>query len=205
MLYLVVDGKLLGDEIKMSILRNEFFRRNPKIVAIELLGKILLRKVDNKTLEGMIVETEAYFGEDDPASRAYHGKKNYNKEMWEEPGKIFIYNVHNNWMFNIVSHEEDKVGAVLIRALHPLSGIEEMMKNRKVKDMRELTNGPGKLTKAFKIDQSFNGKFLSPRNFLYIVERGIKVEFESSHRIGVKKDLKEKLRFYVVNDEFVSR
>jgi len=128
-----------------------------------------------------------------------------NKEMWEEPGKIFIYNVHNNWMFNIVSHEEDKVGAVLIRALHPLSGIEEMMKNRKVKDMRELTNGPGKLTKAFKIDQSFNGKFLSPRNFLYIVERGIKVEFESSHRIGVKKDLKEKLRFYVVNDEFVSR
>ena len=104
-----------------------------------------------------------------------------------------------------MSHEEDKVGAVLIRALHPLSGIEEMMKNRKVKDMRELTNGPGKLTKAFKIDQSFNGKFLSPRNFLYIVERGIKVEFESSHRIGVKKDLKEKLRFYVVNDEFVSR
>jgi len=78
MLYLVVDGKLLGDEIKMSILKNEFFRRNPKIVAIELLGKILVRKIENKTLEGMIVETEAYFGEDDPASRAYHGKKNYN-------------------------------------------------------------------------------------------------------------------------------
>ena len=67
------------------------------------------------------------------------------------------------------------------------------------------TNWPGKLTKAFKIDKSFNGKFLSPKNFLYIEDRGIKVKFVSSHRIGVRKDLKEKLRFYVVNDEFVSR
>jgi len=189
----------------VPILINEFFRRNPKIVAIELLGKLLVRKIGNKILEGMIVETEAYFGEDDPASRAYQGKKNYNKEMWKEPGKIFIYNVHNNWMFNVVSHEDNKVGAVLIRAVHPLKGIEEMMRNRKVKDIRELTNGPGKLTKAFKIDKSFNGKFLSPKNFLYIEDRKIKVKFESSRRIGVRKDLKEKLRFYVVNDEFVSR
>jgi DNA-3-methyladenine glycosylase len=189
----------------MVIIKSEFFRRNPKVVAIDLLGKILVRKIDDKTLEGMIVETEAYFGQDDPASRAFHGKKNYNKEMWEEPGKIFIYNVHNNWMFNIVAHEENKVGAVLIRAVHPLKGIEEMMKNRRVKDIRELTSGPGKLTKAFKIDKSFNGKFLSPENSIYIEDKGIKVEFDSSHRIGVRRDLKEKLRFFVVNDEFVSR
>jgi DNA-3-methyladenine glycosylase len=189
----------------MVIIRSEFFRRNPKVVAIDLLGKILVRKIDGKTLEGMIVETEAYFGQDDPASRAFHGKKNYNKEMWEEPGKIFIYNVHNNWMFNIVAHEENKVGAVLIRAVHPLKGIEEMMKNRRVKDIRELTSGPGKLTKAFKIDKYFNGKFLSPENSIYIEDKGIKVEFNSSHRIGVRKDLKEKLRFFVVDDEFVSR
>jgi len=189
----------------MAIVVSEFFRRNPKTVAIDLLGKILVRIIGSKTLEGIIVETEAYFGEDDPASRAYHGKKNYNKEMWEEPGKIFIYNVHNNWMFNIVSHEENKVGAVLVRALHPIKGIDEMMKNRGVKEIKELTSGPGKLTKAFKIDKYFNGKFLSPENSIYIEDRGIKVEFQSSHRIGVRKDLKEKLRFFVVNDEFVSR
>jgi len=59
----------------MVILKNEFFRGSPKIVAIELLGKVLVRKIGNKTLDGMIVETEAYFGEHDPASRACHGKK----------------------------------------------------------------------------------------------------------------------------------
>jgi len=189
----------------MVILKKDFFKRNPKLVAIELLGKILVRKIDEKVLEGMIVETEAYFGQEDPASRAYYGKKNYNKEMWEEPGKIFIYNVHNNWMFNIVAHENGKVGAVLIRAVHPLKGIEEMMRNRGVGDIRNLTNGPGKLARAFKIGKSFNGKFLSPQTSIYIEDRGIKLTFKSSHRIGVKKDLKEKLRFFVVNDEFVSR
>ncbi len=190
---------------KTTVLKNDFFKRSPKVVAIELLGKILVRKINDKILEGMIVETEAYFGEEDPASRAYHGKKNYNKEMWEEPGKIFVYNVHNNWMFNIVAHEENKVGAVLIRALHPLRGIEEMMKHRGIRDIRELTNGPGKLSKAFRIDKSMNGKFLSPENFVYIEDRGIEIEFDSSHRIGVRRDLKEKLRFFVINDEFVSR
>jgi len=69
-----------------------------------------------------------------------------------------------------------------------------------------MSLGNGKLTKAFKIDKSFNGKYLSLKNLLYVENRGIKVEFEPSHRIGVKKkDLKEKLRFFVVNDEFVSR
>ncbi len=187
------------------IIERKFFERNPKQVAIDLLGKILVRKLNEKFLEGMIVETEAYFGLEDPASRAFHGKKNYNKEMWEEPGKIFIYNVHNNWMFNIVAHEENEIGAVLIRALHPIKGIEEMRKNRNVKNVEELTNGPGKLSKALKIDKSFNGKFLSPENSIYVKDIGIKVEYSSSHRIGVKKDLKEKLRFFVVNDPFVSK
>ncbi|MGC8993304.1 MAG: DNA-3-methyladenine glycosylase [Candidatus Aenigmatarchaeota archaeon] len=187
------------------MLKRKFFERNPKQVAIDLLGKVLVRKLDKKLLEGIIVETEAYFGLNDPASRAFHGRKNYNKEMWEEPGKIFIYNVHNNWMFNIVAHEKNEIGAVLIRAVHPIKGIEEMKRNRKVKDIIELTNGPGKLTKALKIDKSFNGKFLSPKNLIYIEDRGIKPEFLSSHRIGVKKDLEEELRFFVVNDPFVSR
>jgi len=189
----------------MAVLKRDFFKRNPKTVAIELLGKVLVRRIDEKILEGMIVETESYFGKEDPASRAYHGKKNYNKEMWDEPGKIFVYNVHNNWMFNVVAHEEGKVGAVLIRAVHPLKGIEDMIKNRNVKDIRNLTSGPGKLSRAFKIDKSFNGKFLSPKNSLYIEDRGINVKFKSSNRIGVKRDLKEKLRFFVVDDEFVSR
>jgi len=75
----------------LEVLPREFYERAPVIVAEELLGKRLLRKSEENFLEGMIVETEAYYGLDDPASRAYHGMKNYNKAMWEEPGRAFIY------------------------------------------------------------------------------------------------------------------
>ena len=77
----------------LEALNREFYVRDPEIVAKELLGKRLVRKLNEIFLEGIIVETEAYYGLDDPASRAYHGIKNYNKPMWKEPGRTFIYNV----------------------------------------------------------------------------------------------------------------
>lgn len=73
-------------------------------------------------LKGVIVETEAYYGENDPASRARGGMKRYNVLMWGEPGITFIYMVHGNWLLNIVAHEPGSVGAVLIRALEPPRG-----------------------------------------------------------------------------------
>jgi len=189
----------------MKILEKEFFERRTDLVARELIGKVLVRELSNEILEGIIVETEAYFGEKDPASRAYEGKKNYNKEMWEEAGKIFVYNVHKYWMFNIVAHEKGKVGAILIRAIQPIKGIEIMMENRRVKDIREIASGPGKLTQALKIDKSFNGKFLGKETKIWIEDRGIKFEIKSSHRIGVKRDLRKELRFFAFQNDFVSR
>ena len=97
------------------------------------MGKILVRRVNERFLEGIIVETEAYYGSHDPASRAYSGMKTYNRLMWDEPGKIFIYNVHKYWMLNIVTHKPKEIGAVLIRAIEPRKGIEEMFRNRPVK------------------------------------------------------------------------
>lgn len=191
----------------MRILPRKFYERNPKIVAVELLGKVIVRKVDNKKLSGMIVETEAYFGSNDPASRAYRGKKKYNSVMWGLPGKLFIYMVHGNWLLNIVAHEKSSVGAVLIRAIEPLDGIDEMMKNRKVKDIENLTNGPGKLTKAMKIDKRFNGLDVTKRNSeIVVVDSGFKPKsIANSYRIGVTKDLPEKMRFYLKGNRFVSK
>ena len=191
----------------MRILPRKFYTRNPKIVAKELLGKIIVRKVGNKKLSGMIVETEAYFGSNDPASRAYKGKKKYNSVMWDLPGKLFVYMVHGNWLLNVVAHQKDSVGAVLIRAIEPLDGIDEMMKNRKVKDVENLTNGPGKLTKAMKIDKRFSGLDVTKRNSeIIVIDSGIKPKnVAKSHRIGVTKDLPEKLRFYLKGNRFVSR
>jgi len=190
-----------------NILSKEFFERDPEIVAKELLGKKLRRKLDNIFLEGIIVETEAYFGFYDPASRAYNGKKTFNKLMWSEPGKVFIYNVHKYWMFNIVAHEkgQGQIGAVLIRAVEPKNGIEVMKTHRSVEKDVDLTNGPGKLTIALKIDKSLNGIPVTSESQIMIIDNKMEFKIGSSHRIGVTKDLKRKLRFYIKGNKFVSR
>lgn len=190
----------------LEVLPREFYERAPVIVAEELLGKRLLRKLEENFLEGIIVETEAYYGLDDPASRAYHGMKNYNKAMWEEPGIVFIYNVHNNWMFNIVTHEPDQIGAVLIRAVEPTKGIEIMRKNRPVRKIFHLTNGPGKLTKALKINKSLNRvSVFSGESEIVIANNEMQFGIGSSGRIGVRKDLQKNLRFFIERNKFVSR
>lgn len=154
----------------------------------------------------MIVETEAYYGEKDPASRAYNGLKFYNKAMWSLPGNLFIYNVHKYWMFNIVAHYPNEVGAVLIRAVEPLTGMEEMMKNRQIDDIYQLTNGPGKLTIAFNIDNSLNEiDITSEKSRIHIVKYKTDFKIASSKRIGVKKDLKRNMRFFIDSNRYVSK
>jgi DNA-3-methyladenine glycosylase len=189
-----------------SILDKNFYERDQEAVAIELLGKRLIRRLDAHVLEGLIVETEAYYGLDDPASRAYQGPKKYNKLMWDEPGRIFIYNVHKYWMLNIVAHNPNQVGAVLIRAIEPREGIEVMKRNRAVTKVSNLTNGPGKLTIALMIDKRLNGDFVtSCKSKLYVTDNGRKPQVGRSHRIGVKRDLDRKLRFFIKGNKYVSR
>ena len=192
---------------KWKILPRRFYERDPEVVAKGLLGKIIVRKLDDNILSGMIVETEAYYGPGDPASRAYDGMKNFNRLMWLEPGVAFIYNVHKYWMFNVVAHEPSGVGAVLIRAVEPLDGVETMMKNRGVYDeLIELTSGPGRFTVAFKIDKSLNGTDLtSAENPIYITDNKVQFEISSSKRIGVRADLDRDLRFYLKGNKFVSK
>ncbi|RLI31443.1 hypothetical protein DRO51_03780 [Candidatus Bathyarchaeota archaeon] len=191
----------------MEILSREFYERDPAKVAYELLGKLLIRRLNSKVLSGRIVETEAYYGEEDPASRAYKGRKKFNELMFKDVGKAFIYMVHGNWLLNIVAHPRGGVGAVAIRALEPLSGIEVMKRNRGVDSLELLTNGPGKLTKALAITNTLNGVDVTAENSELIVvkDRWEKFEVETSHRIGVKNDLPQELRFYIKNNKFVSK
>jgi DNA-3-methyladenine glycosylase len=190
----------------IAVLSRKFYESDPEAVAKQLLGKRLVRMMNDEALEGIIVETEAYYGLEDPSSRAFHGQKVYNKLMWSEQGKAFIYNVHNNWMFNIIAHESNAIGAVLIRAIEPKKGIEAMMKNRRVENVFELTNGPGKLTKALKIDKGLNGILVtSKKSEVFVENNEMDFEIESSHRIGVKKDLERKLRFFMKGNRFVSK
>jgi DNA-3-methyladenine glycosylase len=183
-----------------------FYSRDPAVVAQTLLGKRLIRVFHGEALEGTIVETEAYYGAEDPASRAFHGRKNYNRLMWGEPGRVFIYNVHKYWMLNVVAHEPDRIGAVLIRAIEPTRGLETMLSNRPVKDSRALTSGPGKLTLALGIDKGSNeASVLSPASEIHILDTASDLVTGTSRRIGVTRDLDRDLRFYVEGNPYVSR
>ncbi|MCW4032568.1 MAG: DNA-3-methyladenine glycosylase [Candidatus Bathyarchaeota archaeon] len=188
------------------IISRDYYERDPDKVARGLLGKKLVRNLDEGALEGFIVETEAYYGESDPSSRAFHGQKNFNKPMWGVPGTIFIYNVHKYWMFNIVAHEPNEIGAVLIRSLEPIKGIEIMKSNRKSSDIMQLTKGPGRLTEAYGIDKRMNGKSVtSSKSKISIFDNQMDFEIDTSHRIGVKKDLDKELRFFIKGNNFVSK
>ena len=189
----------------MQVLLRSFYRRRTDTVAQELLGKILVRRLDNEFLGGVIVETEAYFGADDPASRAFEGLKTYNRVMFEEPGHFFIYNVHQYWMLNLIAHDNG-VGGILIRAIEPIMGLETMKQNLPVKRLRDLTSGPGKLTLALDVDKSLNGVDATSTNSpVYVLDNEYQHEIGKSHRIGVTRDLPEHLRYYVVDNLYVSR
>ena len=196
----------MTERIQGSSLTSSFYARDPATVAQGLLGKRLVRVLDGEALEGMIVETEAYYGAEDPASRAFYGRKDYNRLMWGEPGRVFIYNVHQYWMLNVVAHEPDTIGAVLIRAIEPTRGIESMLSNRPVKEPRALTSGPGKLTLALGIDKGSHGaSVLSPGGEIRILDAASDPVIGTSRRIGVTKDLDRDLRFYVEGNPYVSR
>jgi DNA-3-methyladenine glycosylase len=171
-------------------LPRQFFERDPAFVARELLGKSLIRRIEGGSLGGVVVETEAYYGLRDPASRAFRGKKDYNRLMWGEPGRVFVYNVHRYWMFK----------------LEPTRGLDAMLRNRPVEDHEELTSGPGKLTIALGIDRGFHGMDVTdPGGQIIITDEEIDCEIGSSRRIGVTRDLDVDLRFYVKGSPYVSR
>lgn len=189
----------------MQVLPRSFYNRRTDTVAQELLGKILVRRLGDELLGGVIVETEAYFGGDDPASRAFEGLKTYNRVMFETPGRVFIYNVHQYWMLNLIAHD-DGVGGILIRAIEPTMGLETMRQNRPVKRLRDLSSGPGKLTLALDVDKSLNGvDATSADSRVYVLDNEYNHEVDTSHRIGVTRDLPEPYRYYVKNNEFVSK
>lgn len=185
-----------------------FYARDTVNVAKDLLGKILVRRLNDHILSGMIVETEAYRSSDDPASHSYRGMTNRNRVMFGEVGYSYVYFTYGMYYcLNIVAKDADtKAGAVLIRALEPLKGIEIMKKNRD-KELYNLTNGPGKLTQALKIDKSLNGIDVTKEGMLYVIN-GYKIDkekIEATPRIGIKTALDKHWRFYIKDNKFVSK
>jgi DNA-3-methyladenine glycosylase len=146
-------------------LGQEFYARPARQVAVDLLGKRLVRLVDGRRLSGMIVETEAYCDGEEPdlachGDRANNGRPTPRTQiMFGSAGFAYIYFTYGmHWMFNIVTGEAGAANAVLVRALEPVEGEEIMALNRGGKRPRTmLTNGPAKLAQALAIDNKLNG------------------------------------------------
>lgn len=127
--------------------------------------------------------------------------------MFLNAGRVFVYMVHGNWLLNIVAHEKGEAGAVLIRALEPIEGLEIMQTHRKAKSLYEFTIGPCRLTKALAITKELNGVDVAKEHSQLLIVNGGTESFHlgSSHRIGVKVDLPQNLRFYIKGNMFVSK
>lgn len=175
-------------------LGKEFFSRNSEVVAKELLGMVLVRKIDGEEIHCRIIETEAYYGSEDPASRACQSG-DLRETMKMKPGTILVYGVHNNWLINFVTGSSGDAQAVLIRALEPLS------------HPKLRCSGPGLLTKALKIGKEFHKEDIINHKNLFILNNSLprNEKIQSSKRIGVKKDLPKNLRFFYKNNKFVSK
>ena len=167
----------------------EFYNKDTVIVARNILGKRIVRKIKGTVMTGIIIETEAYRHTDDPASHAFANKTERNKAMFEEVGHAYVYFTYGmHYCFNLVArHPKSKAGAVLIRAIEPEKGIKRIQKNRGTVNLKNLTNGPAKLTQALEITKDCYGTDLTKDLKLYI-EDGVKPrKIYESPRIGIKK------------------
>jgi len=196
------------------LLSRDFFNRDPRRVARQLLGKLLVRSDGVDRLVGRIVETEAYLGEDDAAAHAAAGKTARNAVLFGPPGHVYVYLIYGfHFCLNVSCLPEGEPGGVLFRALQPESGIDIMARNRGISGnpfqaSKVLTSGPGRLTQAMGITRSRdNGKdFLSPASDLQLMEDGFRVrKIEVTPRIGITKAAEPLWRYTIAGNEFVSR
>ncbi len=203
----------------MFILDRSFYTRDSITVARELLGKNVVRRIGGNELVGRIVETEAYMGYEDKAAHSYKGRRTERNEiMYHIGGYSYVYMIYGMYYcVNAVAAVPDIPQAALIRAVEPLSGLEEMSQNRfsssytslTKAQVKNLTSGPGKLCKAMSIDKRLNGVDLCSLGELYICdENPTSFEIASSPRIGI--DYAEEYkdvpwRFFIKDNIFVSK
>lgn len=192
----------------ISTIDKNFFLKPTLQLAIELLGCHLVHITDSLTLSGVIVETEAYIGPGDRAAHSFQNRRTKRTEiMFHEPGLIYTYQMHTHTLINIVSGDIGAPEAILIRAIEPIEGIDKMIQNRNNQPISNLTNGPGKLTKALNITMASYGKPIWQPP-VYILE-GIKpAQISSGPRIGIENTGEARdypWRFWITGNKFVSK
>ncbi|MER2998629.1 DNA-3-methyladenine glycosylase [Pontibacter populi] len=195
-------------------LPKEFYTR-PNVVQIaqELLGKHIYTSVDGMLTGGMIVETEAYSGENDRACHAHLNRRTARTEiMYHEGGVAYVYLVYGIYnLFNIITNVEGKADAVLVRAIQPEIGTEEMLLRRNMPTIKpNLTAGPGVMSIALGINRKHYGEDLTG-NTIWLEDKGITILDENIMtvpRVGIDYAGDDALlpwRFYIKGSKWVSK
>lgn len=198
------------------LLRRSFFNRDPREVSHDLLGKLIVRKDGRKLLAGRIVEVEAYLGTDDLAAHAAAGRTARNSVLFGPPGHAYVYFIYGvHYCLNISCLPDGEAGCILVRALEPVAGIEQMARSRGLEDLnfssarnlRLLASGPGKLCEALGITRSRDNDkdMVSPRCDLQVMEDDYKAEKVAvTPRIGITKSAELPLRYVIAGNSFIS-
>jgi DNA-3-methyladenine glycosylase len=207
-----------GQHNIMRKLNRSFYTRKTLEVARELLGKYLVRRIEGTELIGKIVEVEAYLGPKDKAAHSYGGRRTERNEvMYGEAGHAYVFVIYGMYnCMNVITEGINIPQGVLLRALEPISGQEDMAQCRYSKSYKDLSkrelinmsNGPGKLCMALSINRKHNGEDLCGDN-IYIIEGESKQDFEvvESKRINIDyaEEAKDYLwRFYIKDNKYVS-
>ena len=173
----------------MNLLSRDFYEQEVTLVARHLLGKRLVRSLDGQRLSGIIVETEAYRGEEDLACHAKSGRTPRTAVMYGPAGHAYVYFTYGmHWCLNAVTGAVDYPAAVLIRAIRPEEGLEDLALRRGRFPRSQWCNGPAKLTQALRIDGSLNGVSLCDRNSGLWIETGDEISdkmVKTTPRIGI--------------------
>lgn len=189
-------------------LAHEFFARDTLVVAEALLGCLLVSRAGGTITAGRIVETEAYLGSDDPGSHAStRGVTPRNRVMFGPPGHTYVYFTYgNHHMLNLVAEHDGVAGGVLIRAIEPVLGADEMERRRTGRSGVELTNGPGKLAAALGLDLSDNAARLG-EGAVAVYAGGLRPgeRMGRSGRVGLSAGYELELRRYIEGNAYVSR
>lgn len=189
-------------------LDSKFYQQPTLELAVSLLGCILVKETEEGTAAGIIVETEAYVGPLDKAAHSYNNRRTKRTEiMFHEAGLAYTYVMHTHTLFNVVSGKKDNPEAVLVRAIEPVEGIHLMVKRRGMPASANLTNGPGKLTKAMGINTFDYGHPLTEKP-LFISQGFLPESISSGKRIGIDNSGEARdypWRFWITGNRYVSR
>lgn len=185
-----------------------FYARPTVEVARSLLGTILLHRTSEGLLAGVIVEVEAYLGQNDPAAHSSAGRTARTRVIFGDPGHAYVYKIYGlHQCLNVVAEPAGTPGCVLIRALEPVCGIDAMRYRRvSARRVDQISSGPAKLTQAMGIGmEAYGADLLGEPLSIRLPHKGPEVEVRTSKRIGIRKARELDLRFFIVDNEHVSR